>query len=76
MEFQRGNFSVDSAEKTKKSRTSTEENITHLRKILGKDKRVTYYQSDKTLDSNKPAIRLILKDNQHMTKLFFSLDAT
>lgn len=42
-------------------------NITDVTKIFGEDRRAV----KATLDLNVPAIRKILKDHLHVTKLFF-----
>lgn len=48
-----------------------EENVTDLRKMLVEDRPVTYFQIEEILGLNVPAIHSILKDNLHLTKLFF-----
>lgn len=69
-EFKRGNFSLEDAERTGRPPTSvTEENITAVRKMLDKDRRVTYHQIEETLGLNAPAIRTILKEHLHVKKL-------
>ncbi|GLG99328.1 Mariner Mos1 transposase [Gryllus bimaculatus] len=69
-DFQRGNFSLEDAQRAGRPRTSVmKKNIAAVRKMLDEDRRVTYKRIENTLYLNAPAIHSILHDHLQVKKL-------